>query len=250
MLAPAEIRDRCDISRIFGLLLSGVVAHLSTAKHAAAQTGSRLEWPAAASPKDIVAAVIARAAEQFRHDCGSCHGEDGRGGPGREFLRKTPDFTDATWQARRSDRQLIASILNGKGSDMPAGGDRLSREQARDLVAYIRTFGRFTKTGPKPTSENQAAIAVAPVDQMDARESRQTENGAAQSSFEQSFTQLEEQMRELQDEYRQLSDPSKRPTIAIARQMTNEITQSTEPAEAGTFLLHSCVNCHAEVDVR
>jgi hypothetical protein len=64
----------------------------------------------------------------------------------REDLPELPDFTRRAWQEGRSDPQLIVSVLVGKGADMPSFGGKLSREQARDLVAVIRAFG------PLPTS--------------------------------------------------------------------------------------------------
>ena len=58
----------------------------------------------------------------------------------RRRLPEVPDFTDPAWQARRADAQLVASILDGKGAEMPPADDDLSEAQARGLVAYIRTF--------------------------------------------------------------------------------------------------------------
>jgi uncharacterized membrane protein len=60
-----------------------------------------------------------------------------------------PDFRDTTWQARRRDAQLLASILDGKGTRMPPWRDELSEEQARGLVAYVRSFA----SGPEPARD-------------------------------------------------------------------------------------------------
>jgi uncharacterized membrane protein len=73
-----------------------------------------------------------------------CHGADGTGSQVRDRLPETPDFTDASWQGRRSDAQLLASILDGKGKEMPPARGKLSEEQARSLVAYIRAFAPTT----------------------------------------------------------------------------------------------------------
>jgi mono/diheme cytochrome c family protein len=76
----------------------------------------------------------------FRRFCATCHGLDGRGTRMRENLPRLPDFSRSAWQAGRSDTQLIVSILDGKGAEMPSFHGRVAREQARDLVAFIPTL--------------------------------------------------------------------------------------------------------------
>src|SRR5207302_121699 len=72
--------------------------------------------------------------ELFRQHCAKCHREDGKGGQARGLKAEVPAFTDASWQARRSDEQLLASILDGKEPEMPPWRDKISAEQARGLV--------------------------------------------------------------------------------------------------------------------
>src|SRR5262245_43410547 len=82
------------------------------------------------SPTPIVAQVNTKkpeaagappaARELYRQHCAKCHGEDGKGGPARSSQPTIPDFTDTAWQARRSDAQLLAAILDGKGDEMPS----------------------------------------------------------------------------------------------------------------------------------
>jgi mono/diheme cytochrome c family protein len=76
----------------------------------------------------------------FQRFCARCHGSDGRGTAQRESLPRLPDFTRGAWQAGRSDAQLVVSVLDGKRTEMPSFRDRVAREGARALVAYIRTF--------------------------------------------------------------------------------------------------------------
>jgi hypothetical protein len=40
-----------------------------------------------------------------------------------------------------NDAQLTVSILEGKGASMPAWRGRLGNDQARELVAFVRTMG-------------------------------------------------------------------------------------------------------------
>jgi mono/diheme cytochrome c family protein len=80
----------------------------------------------------------------YQQYCFICHGEDGRGTKMRPVLPPIPDFTNAAWHKEHADSQLTISILDGKGSLMPANRGRVAQEQARDLVAFIRAFGPKT----------------------------------------------------------------------------------------------------------
>lgn len=78
----------------------------------------------------------------YRQRCARCHGEDGGGEAKRKRLPQIPDFRKPEWQASRTDAQLQTSILDGKGTAMPPFRDRLNEDQARELVAQVRAFGR------------------------------------------------------------------------------------------------------------
>jgi mono/diheme cytochrome c family protein len=78
--------------------------------------------------------------ELYHHHCFKCHGPDGKGKMVRDKMPKIPDFTNPNWQTERSKTQLLVSILEGKGTMMPAVGDKISKQQASDLVEYIRAF--------------------------------------------------------------------------------------------------------------
>lgn len=96
--------------------------------------------PAASSAPAAQDERLQKAAAVYRRFCHNCHGGDGGGGRARSSLASIPDFTNPKWQASRTDAQLSAGILNGRGDQMPAFADRVSAEQARDLVAYVRAF--------------------------------------------------------------------------------------------------------------
>jgi cytochrome c6 len=72
----------------------------------------------------------------YKTKCAPCHGADGKG---KEAL-KTPDFASAAVQGR-NDSELTAVITDGKGK-MPAFGKSLKPDQVKDLIAYIRSFGK------------------------------------------------------------------------------------------------------------
>jgi mono/diheme cytochrome c family protein len=94
---------------------------------------------AAANPAS--AAKRRAAAELYRTNCLVCHGPDGRGSVVRAAMPPIPDFTSREWQSGHESPQLSVSILEGKGALMPPWHGKLSVEQARDLVAYVRSFG-------------------------------------------------------------------------------------------------------------
>src|SRR5262249_35678447 len=90
----------------------------------------------------------------FHRFCMRCHGADGRGAADAPRLPGLPDFTRRAWHEPRSDSQLVASILDGKGSAMPAFHGKIGNGQARALVAYLRSFDL---TRPPPTAAATAA---------------------------------------------------------------------------------------------
>ena len=76
----------------------------------------------------------------YERNCASCHGRNGKG---LGDLSPTPDFTNKTLMATRSDEELYEKITNGgKGTGMPAWRSRLNDQERRDVIAYIRTFSR------------------------------------------------------------------------------------------------------------
>jgi uncharacterized membrane protein/mono/diheme cytochrome c family protein len=117
--------------------------------------------------------------ELFRQHCVKCHGADGTGSEARRRLPKIPNFTDTSWQARRSDAELLASILNGKGKVMPSGRGKISKEQARRLVGHVRAFApdaeglshaEHEQPTPAEAKEYEEQTAVEPPDPKQPRD--------------------------------------------------------------------------------
>jgi mono/diheme cytochrome c family protein len=73
----------------------------------------------------------------FNRYCIRCHGVDGRG---VWDIPDVPDFTNARWQAHRSDGQLARAILEGRGAVMPPFRGTLTLEESWALARYLRTF--------------------------------------------------------------------------------------------------------------
>ena len=139
------------------------------------------EPPLAPSPD--AAARIHVGAGIFRQYCIVCHGADGTGRLLRAQMPPLPDFTNSTWQMQHTDPKLAISIMDGKGTLMPANRGRITEDQARDLVAYLRSFGPRTLHKKGPVSE---------------------------SEFDKSFRELEQRWNELDQEL-QKNEPPKKP---------------------------------------
>jgi mono/diheme cytochrome c family protein len=83
----------------------------------------------------------------FEAHCAVCHGQAGRGdGPGASVIRqKMLDFGDAAAMRGVDDRFLFDIIKKGssqfgRSNAMPAWGMKLSDEEIRAVVAYIRSL--------------------------------------------------------------------------------------------------------------
>jgi mono/diheme cytochrome c family protein len=58
----------------------------------------------------------------------------------RAQLPGLPDFAAPEWHQHRNDAQLMATVLEGKGTAMPAFGGKLRESQVRELVTYLRSL--------------------------------------------------------------------------------------------------------------
>jgi ubiquinol-cytochrome c reductase cytochrome b subunit len=143
-------------------------------------TAPERKKPVPAPESAETAARLRVATGMYRQYCLICHGADGRGREMKASMPTMPDFTNREWQEGPSNSQLMVSILDGKGTLMPAFRGRVAEDQAQDLVAYIRAFG--------------------PV--------RVAQREAAAGDFEQRFRDLQDQWYELQ---RQLDELAKQP---------------------------------------
>ena len=74
------------------------------------------------------------AADLYKSKCAMCHGPDGKG-----KMAGTKDLASAEVQ-KASDADLTAVITNGKPPKMPKFEGKLTADQIKSLVAYVRTF--------------------------------------------------------------------------------------------------------------
>ena len=90
------------------------------------------------------ALFAADAKEVYDKSCASCHGKDGKGDTPAGKKLKAKDFTDAKGQAEMKDEAMIKAIKEGiKDGDktkMKGFGDKLTDEEIKQLIAYVRAF--------------------------------------------------------------------------------------------------------------
>jgi mono/diheme cytochrome c family protein/uncharacterized membrane protein len=223
MLIRHSVIPVCVPTVLVFAILAGLQISAPTAAHAQADS-SRSQQPKAQPPfpdADGLAAVR----KLFQLHCVKCHGADGTGSPARRSQPQIPNFTGASWQAQRTDAQLLASILDGKGKEMPPMRGKISEDNARGLVDYVRAFA--PTAGKSPQKEREGA-----------------------TSFDERFRRLQEQMDELRRELRKLSEgsPSRVPAKPPESRQ-HKVSQPSAPTAGGTpaarglFRQH-CVKCH------
>ncbi|MGC2324144.1 MAG: cytochrome c [Terriglobales bacterium] len=74
------------------------------------------------------------AADVYKSKCAMCHGPDGKG-----KMAGTKDLGSADVQ-KMSDADLTATLTNGKPPKMPAYKGKLTDDQIKSLVKYVRAF--------------------------------------------------------------------------------------------------------------
>jgi mono/diheme cytochrome c family protein len=99
--------------------------------------------PGAAAKKKASEPVLATAprapGQLFRQLCQRCHGPGGEGDRAKGG-DDVPDFRLPHWHQKRTDAQMLSSILKGTEGTMPAFRRQISEVEARGLVAHVRGF--------------------------------------------------------------------------------------------------------------
>jgi mono/diheme cytochrome c family protein len=96
-------------------------------------------------------------ASLYNRYCVRCHGVDGRG---VWDIPDVPDFTNAHWQASRSDGQLVRLTLEGRGAVMPPFRGTLSLEETWAMARYLRTFVPGTELSRPDLGPKEQPTAV------------------------------------------------------------------------------------------
>jgi mono/diheme cytochrome c family protein len=88
----------------------------------------------------------------YEQHCLECHGPQGRGdGAKAPFLSPRPGNLVSAATSAKSDRDLLKVIAQGRPrTAMPAWKDRLSDEEQREVLRYIRSLVHFHQPGTPP----------------------------------------------------------------------------------------------------
>jgi mono/diheme cytochrome c family protein len=177
-------------------------------------------WP---GPSRVQAAELDGARKQaatnlFTRSCIRCHGEDGKGDPGRVTLPTIPNFTDPAWQQSRSNAQMKTSILEGKNRQMPAHGGEMSDADAADLVLYVRGFvpPAEKEADPKPDPEPEPDPKLNPDPKLDPKQ-KMTPKLNPTGDFERRFNALASEFDDLQNRSEKLAVEIAKERVAKAR---------------------------------
>jgi mono/diheme cytochrome c family protein len=88
----------------------------------------------------------------YERHCADCHGLEGRG-DGKQALSLSPRPGDliSAYTSAKSDQDLLKIIANGRPhTAMEGWKDRLSDEDQRAVLAYIRSLVRFNRPATPP----------------------------------------------------------------------------------------------------
>ena len=77
----------------------------------------------------------------YKTKCGGCHGQEGQGAPSAYAQRMNSHAFSSPEVLKMTDAELIAIMNNGKGKYMPAYKGKLSDDEIKALVAYVRELG-------------------------------------------------------------------------------------------------------------
>ena len=100
---------------------------------AIAPVGARLSQAAATPAGDAGKTT-------FEDNCAVCHDEDGSGSTAIGMTLMVPDLRSAEAQ-KHTDKELIDIVTNGM-DPMPSFKDKLSADEIKGVVAYIRTLAK------------------------------------------------------------------------------------------------------------
>jgi cytochrome c6 len=109
--------------------------------HRMVRTGSAVFLLAALVLASAATAQAQDDAALFKSKCAVCHAPDGSGsGAMGKQLGVTDLRSDAV--QKQTDAQLNDSITNGKGAKMPAYKGKITDDQIKGLVGYIRELAK------------------------------------------------------------------------------------------------------------
>ncbi len=91
------------------------------------------EYVGSLSGREVDNVVASHGKEIFMKNCAICHGQDGKGNQ----MIGAPNLTDNIWLYGGTQKQITASITNGRNGNMPAHKEFLGEAKVHLLAAYI-----------------------------------------------------------------------------------------------------------------
>lgn len=115
-----------------------------------------------APAKKMSAEALAKAKRVYNLDCALCHGAtgDGKSDLAKDMQLTMADWTDPKSLSGQTDQQLFDVIRKGKGKMPPEDDSRAKNDEIKDVVQYIRTFGK--EGAAAPAAQPAAAPATTP----------------------------------------------------------------------------------------
>ena len=91
---------------------------------------------------------LAQADGLYQENCASCHGQGGKGDGPQSTSLASPiaDFTNLSYLANKSTRDLYDLISTGKAPGMPAYEGQLTESERWSLSDYIRSLSYSTQS--------------------------------------------------------------------------------------------------------
>ena len=116
------------------------------------------DGPQASSSKKVSPESHAKAKKVYQMDCALCHGAtgDGKTDLAKDMQLTLLDWTDSKTLSNMSDQALFDTIRKGKGKMPPEDDSRAKNEEVRNLVVYIRTFGKDQPAAAAPAAQPAA----------------------------------------------------------------------------------------------
>jgi mono/diheme cytochrome c family protein len=155
----------------------------------------------------------------YQQFCQRCHESNGKGGG----IMDVPDFTRRSWHDQKSNTQLVVSILEGKGANMPAFRSKLDEARAKELVSFIRAF--------VPTNSERPAEA------------------GMGGEFDKQLQQLQEELQELKRQFKALDTtgiPASSPMALAGKTGRRENSNEPRNGDAAALYRRRCQRCHGK----
>jgi cytochrome c oxidase cbb3-type subunit 3 len=76
----------------------------------------------------------------YREHCAKCHGLDGAGNTVQSMGNEYADLVDDVWRKGGDDDSIASVIREGVFGQMPAYNDKLTEQQIRAVVRYVRVL--------------------------------------------------------------------------------------------------------------